>query len=134
MEKYTGTFCNGAKCSNYSGAKKITCWGDCNGGGGGNHGCKWDSYYYKFKTTYRAGDDVYVRVEPRYGKQNIEYMTLYIDGIKIRTEKQYVYEWGGKGKNDHHLNNMRRGNYKLKCVIRDRCGKNHEIYQTIRVQ
>ena len=48
---------------------------------------------------------------------------------KIRRESSAPYEWGRPNTNgDGLLRNLRPGNYKLKCVVYDKCGNTHEEY------
>ena len=54
-------------------------------------------------------------------------MTLYINGYKIRTESSAPYEWGKGG--DSYLKNLKKGTYKLKCVVKTKC--NGTYYKTI---
>jgi len=96
---------------------------------GGNY-CDWDSWfdYPKANNKYDYNSDVYVKVNPK-KYQDIEYMKMYIDGQYIRKESNYPYEWcKTTGTEDQKLREMKPGKYKLKCVIKDRCGDTHEKY------
>ncbi len=95
--------------------------------------CYWDSYfvYPKKGQSYSKGKNVYVKVQPK-KYHDISYMELYINGQYIRKESKYPFEWGKGG--DHKLKNMHPGTYKLKCKIKDRCGKTHYIYCTFYVK
>ena len=120
------------KCG-YVHYKEICIWID--GNGGENHNCHWKSWfkYPQHNGSYHKGKDVYVKVQPE-KYQDIQWMELYIDGQFIRKETSYPYEWcKGSGNSDHHLRNMQPGTYKLKCRIKDKCGKYHEIYCTFHV-
>jgi hypothetical protein len=107
-------------------------------GGGGNHPgvCEKDAWfkYPKNNGSYRYGSDVYVRVDPK-KYQDIEYMELYVNGKLVRKESQYPYEWAkGQGSSDSYLRNLKRGTYKLKVRIKDKCGQYHEKYCTFYVR
>ena len=78
--------------------------------------------------TYPAGKDVYVRVKAQ-NPYDIAHMTLYINGYKIRTEQNAPYEWGRpSGGGDHYLRNLKVGSYKLKCVVKTKCGGTYYKY------
>lgn len=98
--------------------------------------CTWKSWfkYPKNNGNYEANKSVYVRVDPqRY--QDIEFLELYVNGKFVRKESRYPYEWAkGSGSSDKYLRNLKPGTYKLKCRIKDRCGKYHEIYCTFYVK
>jgi hypothetical protein len=108
-----------------------------NGGGHNNPGaCEWDSWfkYPKNNGSYRYGADVYVRVDPK-KYQHIAHMELYVNGKFVRKESQYPYEWAkGSGSSDSYLRNLKRGTYKLKVRIKDKCGQYHEKYSTFYVR
>ncbi len=97
--------------------------------------CTWKSWfkYPKNNGSYEVGKSVYVRVDPQ-KYQDIEYMELSINGKLIRKESQYPYEWAKGNSGDNYLRRLRPGTYKLKCKIKDRCGKFHEIYCTFYVK
>ena len=98
--------------------------------------CTWKSWfkYPRNNASYDEGKDVYVRVD-RQKYRDIEYMELYVNGKFVRKESMYPYEWAkGNGNSDSYLRNMRAGTYKLKCRIKDKCGKFHEVYCTIYVK
>ncbi len=98
--------------------------------------CEWDAWfkYPKNNGTYRYGSDVYVRVDPK-KYQDIEYMELYVNGKFVRKETSYPYEWAkGSGNTDGYLRNLKRGTYKLKVRIKDKCGQYHEKFCTFYVR
>ncbi len=102
---------------------------DHNNSGGQNH-CDWDSWfeYPSFGNQYDYHSDCYVKVKPN-KYQDIEYMKLYLDGQYVRKESNYPYEWcKPNSSEDQKLRKMKNGKYKLKVVIRDRCGHDHEKY------
>ena len=72
------------------------------------------------------GKDVYVKVEAQ-KFQDIAYMDLYLNGYKVRREMSAPYEWarpytGG----DNYLRNLKAGTYKLKCVVKTKCGGKYQ--------
>jgi hypothetical protein len=86
--------------------------------------CNKNFYYKTVKNgdVYSVGKDVYVRVDAQ-KYRDVKEMTLYINGYKIRTEMNAPYEWARPHSNgDHYLRNMRAGTYKLKCVVKTKCG------------
>ncbi len=97
--------------------------------------CLWDSWfkYPRMNASYEAGSDVYCRVDPK-KYHDIREMQLFINGKFIRKESQYPYEWAKGTNGDHYLRNMKKGTYKLKCLIKTKCGKSHEIYTTFYVK
>ena len=98
--------------------------------------CEWHAWfkYPKSNGSYEEGKSVYVRVDPK-KYHDIQHMELYINGKYIRKESSYPYEWAkGGGNSDHYLRHMKPGTYKLKCRIKDKCGKYHEIYCTFYVK
>ncbi len=98
--------------------------------------CTWKSWfkYPQNNKYYEAGKDIYVRVDAQ-KYQDIAQMELYVNNKFIRKESQYPYEWcKGNGTSDGYLRNMKAGTYKLKCRIKDKCGKYHEIYCTFYVK
>jgi hypothetical protein len=89
--------------------------------------------YGKHGTKYKAGKDVYVRVKAQ-NSHDIEYMELYVNGRFVRRENHAAYEWGKPHSHgDHLLRNMRKGTYKLKCVVKTKCGHKYSYYSTIYV-
>ena len=88
-----------------------------------------NNYYYKtvkHGETYPVGKDVYVKVEAQ-KYQDIAYMDLYLNGYKVRREMNAPYEWarphtGG----DNYLRNLKAGTYRLKCVVKTRCGGKYQ--------
>ena len=93
--------------------------------------CNKQFYYETIKNgdIYPIGKDVYVRVRAQ-NYHDIDYMTLYINGHKIRREMNAPYEWGRpNGGGDHYLRNLPQGNYTLRCVVRTKCGGTY--YKTI---
>ncbi|MCB0664995.1 MAG: hypothetical protein KDC80_04195 [Saprospiraceae bacterium] len=104
-------------------------------GGGNNNYCNWNSWFKcpQNNQHFPYGKDVYVRVDcQKY--QDIEWMALYLDNHFIRKETQYPYEWcKGSGNSDYRLRNMKKGCYKLKVRIKDKCGQYHEKYSTFYV-
>ena len=129
-------FENGRTCSDVRDAKFIKCWytpNHCNDNGGQCDYRFWYDDCQDRKEIY-AGKDYYVKVNAE-KHHNIKWMDLYIDGRKIRREESYPYEWGRPGTSgDHQLRNMRKGTYKLKCVVYDKCGDYREEYCTIIVK
>ncbi|NND05787.1 MAG: hypothetical protein HKN87_05360 [Saprospiraceae bacterium] len=108
---------------------KVRCWGDCHDNGHDNV-CNWKSWYeYPKYNAINYGKGLYVRVKPANYK-HIAYMELYVDGKYIRKESKYPYEWGKNG-SDSYLKHLKPGYYKLKCVIKDKCGEKHTIYKSI---
>ena len=98
--------------------------------------CTWKSWfkYPKNNGSYEEGKAVYVRVDAQ-KYHDIEFMELYVNGKFIRKESSYPYEWcKGSGSSDSYLRHLKKGTYKLKCRIKDKCGKYHEIYCTIYVK
>ncbi len=98
--------------------------------------CTWKSWfkYPQNNKSYEAGKSVYVRVDPQ-KYRDIEYMELSVNNKLIRKETTYPYEWcKGTGRSDSYLRNLKPGTYKLKCKIKDKCGKFHEIYCTFYVK
>lgn len=98
--------------------------------------CEWESWfkYPKNNGNYPAGKDVYVRIDPK-KYQDIEYMELYVNGNFVRKETSYPYEWAkGSGNTDGYLRNLKRGTYKLKVRIKDKCGQYHEKFCTFYVR
>ncbi|MCB0631610.1 MAG: Ig-like domain-containing protein [Saprospiraceae bacterium] len=98
--------------------------------------CTWKAWfkYPQNDGSYEEGKDVYVRVDPQ-KYQDIEYMELYINGKLVRKESTYPFEWcKGSGNTDGYLRKMKKGAYKLKCKIKDKCGQYHEIYCTIDIK
>jgi len=89
------------------------------------------NYWYEniqHGATYSAGQDVYVKVKAQ-KHYDIAHMTLYINGYKVRTESSAPYEWGRpNGGGDHYLRNLKTGNYKLKCVVKTKCGGTYYKY------
>jgi len=83
------------------------------------------NYYYKTVKNgdvYPVGKDVYVRVDAG-NYRDIKHMTLYLNGYKIRTEMNAPYEWARPNSGgDHYLRNLKKGTYKLKCVVKTKCG------------
>ncbi len=101
-----------------------------------SYNCIWKSWfkYPKNNGSYEVGKPVYVRVDPQ-KYRDIVSMELYINGKFVRKESQYPYEWAkGGGNSDSYLRRLKPGTYKLKCRIKDRCGKYHEIYCTFYVK
>ncbi len=100
-----------------------------------SNGCTWKSWfkYPKNNTTYEVGSDIYCRVDPQ-KYHDIREMQLFINGKYIRKESQYPFEWAKGSSGDHYLRNMKAGTYKLKCRIKDKCGRMHEIYCTFIVK
>lgn len=101
-----------------------------------NPTCNWKSWfkYPKNNASYEYGKSVYVKVDPQH-YQSIDYMDLYVDGKLIRRESKYPYEWCKKGSSsDVYLRKLKEGQHKLKCKIKDKCGKYHEIYCTIYIK
>ncbi len=98
--------------------------------------CIWKSWfkYPKNNGSYEEGKSIYVKVDPQ-KYQDIAYMELSINGKFIRKESRYPYEWcKGEGSSDRLLRNLKKGTYRLKCKIKDNCGKFHEIYCTFYVK
>lgn len=98
--------------------------------------CTWKSWfkYPKNNGSYEEGKDVYVRVDPQ-KYRDIEFMELYLNGKFIRKESSYPFEWAkGSGSSDKYLRHLKRGTYKIKCKIKDKCGQYHEIYCTFYVK
>ncbi len=95
--------------------------------------CTWKSWfkYPKNNSSIEENKAVYVRVDPsRY--QDIAFMELYINGKFIRRENSYPFEWcKPSGFGDNYLRRLKKGTYKLKCRIKDKCGKYHELNCTI---
>lgn len=84
--------------------------------------------------TYQAGKDVYVRVKAK-KSYDIQWMDLYINGYKVRREMHAPYEWGRpNGGGDHYLRKLKKGTYKLKCVVKTKCGYIYKKYCTIYVK
>jgi len=100
-----------------------------------NSNCNWQSWFeYPNKSYFNAGEDVYVRVKPKY-KQHIKSMTLYVGNTMIRTESSYPYEWcKNNSSGDNYLRHLQPGTYKLKVKIIDHCHKTNYIYKTITVK
>ena len=99
-----------------------------NGYGGGNGHCEWDSWfeYPNCGGKYDKGSNVYVKVKAR-KHQDIEYMKLYVNGQFVRKESTTPYEWcKSNSSGDYQLRNMKTGHYRVKVVIKDKCGKTHE--------
>lgn len=121
-------------CGNY---KSYYCTFYVKGGGDGGKGgnCKWTAdYHFQDKKTFKAGQDVYVKVNAQNYK-DIAYMQLYCNNRLIRKESQYPYEWcKGGGSSDGALRKCKKGTYRLKCVIVDKCGKKVEKYRTFYVK
>ena len=90
------------------------------------------NYYYKtvrHGDTYNEGKDVYVKVNAD-NHYDIHSMTLYVNGYKVRTEMSAPYEWARPNSGgDNYLRNMKKGTYKLKCVVKTKCGQTY--YKTI---
>lgn len=104
------------------------------GGGGGYGNCNYECWFYNCKPYYNEGEDVYVKVEAK-KHQDIEWMELYCNGKLVRKETTYPYEWcKGSGNSDGYLRNMKPGNYKLFCKVKDKCGDYHEYYCEIVVK
>ena len=79
--------------------------------------------------TYPVGKNLYIKVKAQ-NHYDIANMTLYINGYKIRTESSAPYEWARPNSGgDHYLRNLKAGNYKLKCVVKTKCGGTY--YKTI---
>ncbi|NND07744.1 MAG: Ig-like domain-containing protein [Saprospiraceae bacterium] len=97
--------------------------------------CTWKSWfkYPKNNASYNQGKSVYVRVDAQ-KYHDIAYMELYVNGKYVRKESSYPYEWCKGSGGDNYLRNLKKGTYKLKCRIKDKCGKYHEIYCTIYVK
>ena len=98
--------------------------------------CHWNSFfkYPQNNATFNSGKDVYVRVDAQ-KHYDIAFMELYVNGMYVRKESNYPYEWcKGSGNSDYHLRNLKAGTYKLKTRIKDKCGKYHEIYCTFHVK
>ena len=83
------------------------------------------NYWYdnvRHGDTYQTGKNLYVKVKAQ-NRYDIKDMTLYINGHKIRTEMNAPYEWARPNAGgDNYLRNLQAGNYKLKCVVRTKCG------------
>lgn len=89
---------------------------------GGN--CNKNYFYETVKNgdTYSEGKDIYVKVIAD-NHYDIQSMTLYINGYKIRTEMNAPYEWGRpNGSGDQYLRNLQSGTYRLVCIARTKCG------------
>lgn len=97
--------------------------------------CTWKSWfkYPKNNGSYTEGKPVYVRVDPQ-SYHNIASMELFINGKFVRKEVKYPFEWCKSSGGDNYLRNLKRGTYKLKVRIKDKCGKYHEIYCTFFVK
>lgn len=98
--------------------------------------CTWKSWfkYPKNNGSYEEGKSVYVRMDPQ-KYHDIEFVELYVNGKFIRKESSYPYEWcKGSGNSDSYLRHLKKGTYKLKCRIKDKCGQYHEIFCTIHVK
>ena len=96
-----------------------------------------NNYYYKtvrHGDTYKVGQDVYVKVDAQ-KYQDIAYMDLYINGYKVRREMNAPYEWARPNSNgDHYLRNMKAGTYRLKCVVKTKCGGQYQKELTFYVK
>lgn len=80
---------------------------------------------------YPKYTDLYVKVDA-YDADGIEYVDLYVNGYHVRKESYAPYEWGKPyTNNDHQLNHMLPGTYKIKAVAKDRYGKKTEKTVTI---
>ncbi len=98
--------------------------------------CQWDAWfkYPRNNGTYKYGSDVYVRVDAK-NYQSIAHMELYVNGKFVRKENSYPYEWcKGQGNGDGYLRKLKRGTYKLKIKIKDKCGQYREKYCTFYVR
>ncbi len=123
--------CHGQTC-HVSGAHFVKCW--CNPCGGHTNTCKWNSWFEKCKPYFKNhGYDLYVKIGTQ-KYQDIAYMELYINGQYVRKETNSPYEWGRPySGGDHKLRNLQVGKtYYVKCRIKDRCGKWHEIKKTVK--
>jgi len=99
-----------------------------NGYGGANGHCEWDSWfeYPNCGGKYDKGSNVYVKVKAK-KYQDIEYMKLYVNGQFVRKESSTPYEWcKSNSSGDYQLKNMNTGHYRVKVLIKDKCGETHE--------
>lgn len=83
---------------------------------------------------YHRGTDLYVKVNA-HDYDGVEYVKLYVNGQYVRKESYAPYEWGKPHTyNDHILNNMHPGTYKLRAVAKDKRGYTSEKTITIHVR
>lgn len=122
-------FSNGNACHEVKNARFIKCWYEPCGHPPTGH-CTWKFWYDDCRDgkEISAGSDYYVKVNAE-KYQDIEWMDLYVNGKKVRRENSHPYEWGRPNTSgDGLLRNLQPGNYKLKCVVYDKCGNYHEEY------
>ncbi len=114
------------RCGNWH---EKTCTFHISGSNGNNTGnCNWNFNWSKPNCgqSYPKGSDIYCKVNPN-KYQDIEWMDLYLNNVKIRRENAYPYEWCKHNQSgDSKLRNMQPGSYTLKVKVRDKCGNEHE--------
>ncbi len=75
-------------------------------------------------THFPLGSDVYVELNIKEGREQIQSVQLFVDGQDYGTERAWPYQWGRgfRNSNPATLNNMQAGVYNLRCIIKDKCG------------
>ena len=84
---------------------------------------------------YKAGIDLFVKVDAKDNEVGIEKVELYVNGEYLRSEYHAPYEWGKPHVNDDHpLNNLSAGGYEITAVAINKDGVQRSETVRIRVR